>query len=133
VPDVASASVDAAKATLADVQLTGVPQDPVFDDTIPAGLVIGIQATTPDAPIAPGDTVNLIVSKGPAPVAIPDVKGKTRSQATSALEDLGLKVKFNPLFGALPASAVIVTGTDPAIGTEVPKGSTVNLYLQLSG
>jgi serine/threonine protein kinase/beta-lactam-binding protein with PASTA domain len=130
-PDVSGLTVADAQAKLVEVELNGVAAAPVFDDTVPKGLVIGLQTTTPDAAVVPGDTINLLVSDGPPPVVIPDVQGDTRRGATAELEALGLVVKYNPLFTPFPGSTV--TGTDPAIGTEVPKGSTVNLYLQLSG
>jgi len=92
--------------------------------------VIGLQTTTPDAAIVPGDTINILVSDGPPPVVIPDVRDETRDAAKRMLEELGLVVEFSSRFSDLPGARV--TSTEPAVGTSVSKGSTVTLRLQFS-
>ncbi len=63
-----------------------------YSDTIPADAVISM---TPKAGllVKPKTTVDLVVSKGPAPVTAPDVSQLTGDEATAALQKLGLKVK----------------------------------------
>jgi serine/threonine protein kinase/beta-lactam-binding protein with PASTA domain len=75
---------DQAAATLVAAHLTLGKQSTDYDPTVPAGHVI--KATT-DAgtPLPAGSPVDVDVSKGPAPVAVPDETGKTR---TAALADL---------------------------------------------
>jgi len=67
----------------------------VFDPAVPTGAVIGLQTVTPDAPIRPGDSINLIVSKGPDLVEVPDVVGETIPEAKAALEAAGFVVRLN--------------------------------------
>jgi beta-lactam-binding protein with PASTA domain/tRNA A-37 threonylcarbamoyl transferase component Bud32 len=93
VPAVVGLAVADAQAKLEAVGLTGVPLDPVFDNTVPDGQVIALRPTTADAPIAPGDSVNLVVSKGPDLVDVPDVVGEKIPAARAMLEDAGFTVR----------------------------------------
>jgi len=94
-PAVNGLSVADAQARLTAVELTGIATDPVFDPAVPTGAVIGLQTVTPDAPIRPGDSINLIVSKGPDLVEVPDVVGETIPEAKAALEAAGFVVRLN--------------------------------------
>ncbi len=72
-----------------------------------------------------GDTVTLVVSKGPEMVAVPDVFKKSEADAKAELEKAGLKAevvhdKGAPVFNQVYAQ-------DTAAGTSVPKGSTVRI------
>jgi beta-lactam-binding protein with PASTA domain len=93
VPAVAGLSVADAQKRLEAVRLTGIPLDPVFDNTVPDGQVITLRPTSKDAPIAPGDSVNLVVSKGPDLVEVPNVIGEELPDARAMLEEAGFTVK----------------------------------------
>jgi len=124
VPDVVGQTPDEAKATLAAVGLTGVDGSQDFSDTIPEGQVYEAIATTD--PVVPGDSITLNTSRGPAPVAVPDVVGQTWDKAKQTLIDAGFSLDYN--FGAdLAPGLVRVTATNPAPGTMVPKGSTLTV------
>lgn len=74
----------------------------------------------------PGTPVVLTVAKGAAPVAVPDVTGQTRSQASSALQAAGL----TPHVVQVPSSTAqpgTVVAQRPAAGQKAAKGSTVRL------
>lgn len=60
-----------------------------FSASIPEGRVI---RTDPEAgtPATVGDTVLLVISQGPAPVAVPNLAGMTEAEARAELERLGL-------------------------------------------
>ena len=94
-PNVVGSSVEKAVADLAAVGVTGVPTDPVFDPTIPDGQVISLTPQNADAPVAPGDSVNLAVSKGPDLVEVPDVVGSSITEAKAALEAAEFTVKIS--------------------------------------
>jgi len=124
VPDVAGKAPADATAAL---QAAGflVAQETPYDETVPAGQVIG---TDPKAGTAtPRDsTVKLLVSNGPAPVTVPDVSTQTYDQAAAALTGLGFTVVRGDVFDAtIPKDQVV--GTDPASGTPAPKGSQVTI------
>jgi beta-lactam-binding protein with PASTA domain len=93
-PDVAGLPVNDAIALLGtkNVTATALP-DLQFNNDVASGSVISMQ-TTSDAPVAPGDTVNLVVSKGPDLVVIPDVVGETIPDATQMLTEAGFTVKL---------------------------------------
>jgi beta-lactam-binding protein with PASTA domain len=93
--------------------------------TVPAGTVI---SQRPDSGTGfAGDTITLKRSLGPVMVAVPQVKGKGTRVAARELKAQGFKVKVRPvLIGFLGLGSV--SYTRPAIGTKVPKGSTITLY-----
>ncbi|MCY7326018.1 MAG: Stk1 family PASTA domain-containing Ser/Thr kinase [Microbacteriaceae bacterium] len=130
VPDVVGDSLADAIAALEAVGLSGEEGEGRFDEEIPDGAVIAVVPRS-DAAVVPGDTLDLVVSNGPAPVVIPDVAGEFRDDAVAELEALGLKVIYNPILGLLDGATV--TSTDPAIGSTVRKGSSVTLFLQIFG
>ena len=112
-----------AKAALAAAGFAAT-QANAYSDTVPTGQVIG---TTPPASAGPqpfGSTITVDISLGPQPVTVPNVIGQSVAAATSTLEGLGLKVA-GP-YG--PPGSETVLSTDPAIGTSVLPGTTVNIY-----
>ncbi|WP_144759482.1 Stk1 family PASTA domain-containing Ser/Thr kinase [Curtobacterium sp. 9128] len=130
VPDVVGKTVSDAETTLQGVELTVGKQDEQYSESVADGRVI---SATPQAdPAVKGTAVDLVVSRGPAPIVLPDVHGKTINQASSTLENLGLKVSVpnctNILCGFYDwKSSLPVKATDPAAGTTVHKGDTVTL------
>jgi serine/threonine-protein kinase len=89
--------------------------------TVAAGQIISSSPASGAA--APyGSTVTVTVSSGPPTVAVPNVLGDTVSQATSALEAVGLAVS-----GVSGNPNNQVQGTSPATGTTVQVGSSVQV------
>ncbi|MGN8050501.1 Stk1 family PASTA domain-containing Ser/Thr kinase [Curtobacterium sp. 22159] len=130
VPDVVGKTVDEATAALDAVDLTLGSQDGKYSDEVPEGQIISAKAH--DDPAVKGTAVDVVVSKGPAPITLPDVHGKTINEATSTLDALGLKVSVpdctNILCGFYDwKSSLPVSGTDPAAGSTVHRGDTVTL------
>jgi serine/threonine protein kinase/beta-lactam-binding protein with PASTA domain len=130
VPDVAGKSVDDATATLEGVGLTLGSQTQQFSDSVPEGQVIS--AAPAADPAVKGTAVDVVVSKGPVPITLPGVEGKTIDQAASTLQALGLKVTYPDCTNILCQfydwkSKLPVTSTDPAEGTTVHKGDTITL------
>jgi serine/threonine-protein kinase len=70
--------------------------------------------------------VTLVISSGPAQVAVPDVTGQGREDARSALEGAGLVVQEQESESA-DAEPGIVLAQDPAGGATAPRGATVTL------
>lgn len=94
VPDVTGRPVDDAVRQLEDARLQVADERPEdWSDSVARGSVIAQSAERADGgPWRPGDTVTLTVSKGPQPLPIPDVKGKTVRQAVDVLQGAGFKV-----------------------------------------
>ena len=127
VPAVAGLSVDDATTAITDASLTVGAQTQVYDDKIPAGSVV---TSNPAAAVKlkRGQSVALVVSKGPAPVALPSAVGKPAAATTAALTKLGLKVTSTTAYGkTVPAGSVV--SMTPGAGTTVAKGSPVALVV----
>ena len=69
---------------LVAAHLTLGKQSTDYDPTVPAGAIIKV-LTDANTPLPAGSPVDVDVSKGPPPIAVPDETGKTR---TAALADL---------------------------------------------
>jgi serine/threonine-protein kinase len=98
-----------------------------YSTSVPQGEVIGTDPATGTS-VPHGSTVTVIVSEGPPFVTVPDVAGETVSKAESALQKAGLTP--GQVFGP---SGTSVFATDPAIGSSVQEGTTVNLYIGGAG
>jgi len=128
-PPVPVPQVDGLVAADAQAQLeqagfvVTVRQD--FDDLVPFGSVIGTDP--PKGSSAPRESeIVLIVSKGPTPVQVPDVSGKTYDDAAAALSAVGFKPARADVFDDKIDVGKVV-GTDPAGGQSAPKGSTITI------
>jgi beta-lactam-binding protein with PASTA domain/tRNA A-37 threonylcarbamoyl transferase component Bud32 len=124
-PDLSSFSHDEARAKLEETGLKIGTVTAQYDEVAPAGRVLD---WTPRAGTRKGDAVDLVVSQGPAPRAIPDVSGKTYDQARQALADVGLQAaRVDVLHDDVPQDRAV--GTRPPWGTTVDRGSTVTIVI----
>jgi beta-lactam-binding protein with PASTA domain len=121
-PSLEGTDGDAAEAALTDLGLK-VDRTNKTSESIAKGLVI---RTNPEggATTFRGETVELVVSKGPPLVVVPNVVGKGESQARTELEAAGFIVSVNKPLG----TAIFgVNSQNPRGGTKAPKGSTVTI------
>jgi serine/threonine-protein kinase len=129
IPEVTGLSVDDARRLLQGVGLTGiVGGDGAYSDTIAEGFVV--QILDRDTRIViPGDTITLLVSRGPELVAVPNVIDLTIQQAKNTLEALGFRVEVRSEIPAEDWSKAYnrVTSVDPSVDQEIPAGSLVIL------
>ncbi len=101
-------------------------------ETVEAGVVI---RTDPAAgtELENGSTLNIFVSTGPAPRALPELAGLSVADATAALDQLGLVlIEADPAFDETVAPGLIISWTVPAAptltaGATVTKGTTVQV------
>jgi serine/threonine-protein kinase len=124
IPDWTGRNGDKAVAALSGLGFA-VSRDDQYSDTVPSGRVISQSPSSGTG--FKNDTVRLVVSKGPALVAVPHVNGMKVDDAKKTLTDLGFKVDVvqNPLY----VGANYVVGSDPSEGSMVPRGSTVTLSI----
>lgn len=94
-----------------------------YSDTVPAGTVISA-SMPPGTQLHWGDSVNVVVSKGPEMVTIPNVVGQRSDVARSTLEVLGLKVQGQSQTTLLPSQDKQVASQSPAAGSQVRKRGT---------
>ncbi len=66
-----------------------------FDDKVAAGEIVSSDPKAGSS-VKPATPVDLVVSKGPAPVPVPKVEGRKVNAAKNALSDAGLKVRRDP-------------------------------------
>jgi beta-lactam-binding protein with PASTA domain/tRNA A-37 threonylcarbamoyl transferase component Bud32 len=126
-PNVSGLSVDAATAALADVNVSVASETQrTFSDSIAEGIVIQAISQVRDAPVKPGDTVVLVVSRGPDLVEVPDVAGDTIADAVATLKAAGFAVDVRT---DVPEEDwdrpyVRVASTEPGAG-KVKRGTTI--------
>lgn len=98
-PEVVGKPASDVKAALEEDKLT-VTTNEEFSDTVPAGQVMS-SSEDAGAQLHWGDSVHLVVSKGPEMITIPKVVGMNVDDAKKMLEDLGLEVKVSAPLGDL--------------------------------
>ncbi len=131
VPNLAGLSQGAASTALQNAGLTVGTVTLQTSTTVPAGDVIR-QDPAAGAPVAPGTSVNLVVSSGPPtapPVIVPDVVGQSQGAASTALQNAGLTVGTVTLQTSATVPAGDVIRQDPAAGASVAPGTPVNLVV----
>jgi serine/threonine-protein kinase len=88
------------------------------------GTVIG--QTPVDGRLERGSAVDLVVSKGPQSIGVPDVTGMTVAKAKQVLVDAGFEVSVTDAYSD-DIKVGRVVATVPAGGTEAPEGSTIEI------
>jgi serine/threonine-protein kinase len=96
-----------------------------YSDTVPAGQVISLVPQT--QPLGKDGTVNLVVSKGPNIVTMPNMIGQTVLAGKSALEALGLKVIVNTDQLTTRWGVVAIKRQSSAAGTQVRVGDSITI------
>ena len=125
IPSVVGKSQDQATKQLTGLGFT-VTASQEHHDSVAAGQVIS--QTPAKGTGKAGDSVALVVSKGPVMVAVPGVGGKSEASAKERLTRAGFKVKVvynTPAWVRLD----IVAAQDPGNTKSAPKGSTVTIYV----
>ena len=93
IPDVIGKTLDDAIATLRTADLTVGARNEEFSDTVDAGKIISV--VVPESGLKPGDVIDVVVSKGPDLVDVPNVVGWTVADAIAKLKELGFSVSTN--------------------------------------
>ena len=128
VPDLLGKTQVEAAAELGAAGLTVGSLDEEYDESVAAGQVLR-QAPEAGAERRGRSAVDLVVSLGPAPVAVPDVTGLPEEDAVAAIEQAGLGAvvgEAREYSTVVPAGAVL--RQDPS-GVEVRRGTRVTLTL----
>jgi serine/threonine-protein kinase len=112
---------------LATIGLVGSIEN-VFDEAIRPGEVVG-SVPAADARAAPGSTVVVRVSQGPAPRTVPEVAGRTLGEASVELARADLAVGEVTEQYAPDQTPGVVVSSDPAAGAQVPRDQPVGLVV----
>jgi beta-lactam-binding protein with PASTA domain len=123
VPKVQGRKAGAAKRALAGDGLTATVSEK-FSESVPDGVVISVR---PDAGtvVDSGTQVELVVSKGPPPVSVPDLVDMTRTQAVKELQAArtraqGVHPRGHRPRPGLPAGSAAGTQLRAAAGSRSP-------------
>ncbi len=115
-----------ALAWLQKKRLDGTIVSREYSDTVAEGDVISMDPTA-GTTLHHGDTVRLVVSKGPELVEVPSVRAHGVAAATQELEDLGFRVVTEKAPGYLGLG--FVYSQNPGGGDLARKGSTITLVI----
>ena len=128
VPTVLGLNEESAAAALAEEDLTPLLTDPVYSETVAAGLVV---TATPAAgeEVRRGSDVELVLSKGPERYEVPALAGKTVDEATKELAATNLIVgeTTEEYSNSVPEGQII--SITPAAGTSVKRDTPVALVV----
>ncbi|MCC6340473.1 MAG: PASTA domain-containing protein [Acidimicrobiia bacterium] len=132
-PNLAGLTVDDATAELTELRRVVGTTTEQYDEVVAAGIVISnsVDGATVGENVLPGTPVSLIVSQGPEPRTVPDLRGKSEDQAARLLEQFGLQLAMvEPVHDDEVADGLIATQT-PAAASELERGGTVSAALSL--
>jgi serine/threonine-protein kinase len=129
VPDLVGLPLVEAKEALRDAKLKLGRVTPAFSARFTADEVIR-QSVRPDEQAPQGSEIDLVVSKGPAPVPVPKVVGLSVDEATDALVAQGFHVAVQDEFSdRVPRGRVMAQ--QPSRGTDLQPGETVTIVVSL--
>ena len=99
-----------------------------YSDTAPAGQIIQ-QAPSADTVLKAGETIRLVVSKGPQMAEMPNIIGFTQDGAVKELEARGLVASCFMVVndGSYASGCVVRTSEEP--GTKVEVGTVITVYI----
>lgn len=119
----------AAQSTLEQAGLAANVVRQVFHDRIPRGAVVS-QSPVPGERLFRGDTVELVLSKGPEPFPMPNVRNLTEQRARQVLGSRGLKVRVRRNLETQDTGLEGTVGDqDPAPKAKVRKGDSVTIRI----
>jgi serine/threonine-protein kinase len=100
-----------------------------YNGTFPVDPVIRTVPEAGKAKLAPDAKIQVVLSRGHAPVPVPDIAGMTYAQAVQALADVDLKaVRGRDVFdNEVPRGKVV--SAIPGIGSPAPYQSTVTVRI----
>ena len=138
-PPVRDRPFDEAERALRDAELEVVREED-FSDEIAEGRVIRMREREPEGLWQRGDTVTLVVSKGPELFEVPNVLGMTRDAAKKELRDEGFAFTYLAIWDAVVNGLTRITDQYPAPSavcneekTHCAKDSTIVLVMTVTG
>lgn len=128
IPSIIGATKAEAITTMEQFGLKVKVRKSTFDELVPKGKIITMSPPA-GTRLAEGETISVILSKGPERYKVPNLEGKNISQASVALANQKLVVgKTVEQFDAkVPKNQIISVNPEP--GTLVKKNTEVNLVI----
>ncbi len=116
------------RALLAERNLAMSTTEDEYDAAVPAGMVLRVDPS-PGTIVDTGSTVRVTLSKGPAPVEIPDLRGMTEDEALAALIAAGLELGAVTEDQEALIDAGLITSSSPRAGETVAPGTAVDVVV----
>jgi len=126
VPSVTNTTRQNAEVALKNAGLSVGSVTEAFSDTVASGNVIS-QSVAGGSSVEEGVTVDLVISKGPEKVTMPNLWGNPKDRAIEKLHALGLSVEVYEEYSDEAEDRVFKT--NPAADEKVAPGSMVQIYL----
>ena len=127
VPDLSGLSLADAEAEIARLELVAGEPTTDYSEDVPAGTVISssVAGVPLGGEVLPGAAVELVVSDGPQPRRVPQLRGLSVDEATQLLGDLGLvlAVGDDVFDDEVPAGEIAIQ--TPAVDTTLDRGGTI--------
>jgi len=124
VPDVVGKTFELAQAELRNSRLKAVKGTARYDDDLPEGVVIDVDPAVGEE-VKPDQEITLVLSKGRAPLSVPNLVGKNINEARAALTQLGLVPVETYKDSDRPKDEVLAQS--PSNGSGVEAGAQVKL------
>jgi beta-lactam-binding protein with PASTA domain len=132
VPDLSGLVRSAARQMVAAASLYVCAETEEYDPAVAPDHVV--RQTPPAGTKVPRDMpVDLVISRGPQPPAMPDVIGQTQEAATEAITGSGLAVGTVSQEYSLAVPVGSVISQSVAAGAEVPPGTAVDFVVSRGG
>ncbi|MGI8774009.1 MAG: Stk1 family PASTA domain-containing Ser/Thr kinase [Actinomycetota bacterium] len=128
-PDLTGRKLNQAAKWLLDHELVLGEKTEEFSTKHPVGVVIE-QGAAKGQRLERGSAVDLVVSKGPRMIEMPNVVGKTKDAATETLEAAGFKVVSVEVYSDDVAPGKVVS-TTPAPGADAPEAGEVQIAVSI--
>ncbi len=100
-----------------------------FSTDVEKGKIIS-QSLKPGSKNRTDKAIELVISKGPKQVELPDFVYKTREEAVEAIEGLGLQAQVEEAYDDVVSEGLVIS-QDPAGGGKVAEGSAVTITVSL--
>ena len=128
VPDLRGEEVSTARSQIEELGLALEITERRYDDDLPANAILG-QDVDPGSTLVRGDTVEVVVSDGPEPIEVPNVRDEHVDDAVATLDALGFEVEVERRggLGALFNPGRVVD-QNPGPGARRQPGDTVTVF-----
>ena len=126
VPAVVNTTRENAEIALKNAGLSAGNVTEEYSDTVAAGNVIS-QSVAGGTSVDEGVTVDLVISKGPSKVTMPEVLGRSKERAIEKLHAVGLSVEVYEEYSEQTVGVVV--RSEPEEGSKLEPGSMVKIYL----
>lgn len=141
IPNFAGKTLAQAQTVAGKDKLTIVQGPAAFNESIPKGQIIS-QTPAPGTQGHHGDTVTVVVSKGPHMLTVPNITGMSWNEAVAAitgtcvnpnqqstcLKATAANFRAQAYEAILPNTKVNSSSTSPTAGSKVREGTTIGIY-----